>query len=336
MLVIRKALTKWRRRQLYLWLKYSIRNKSMTFFSVVNPRIETGGMFGERKTDIYDILDPNYIPTTFLFKSSLDQLSSEINKHGLGFPLIVKPNTGLGGTGVYKADTLEELKYFLSNIPNEELIIQEFITYKREFSILYYCLPKSHKTIAYSIIEKVYPIITGDGISTIKELIENLGNDRLRKDYIYKKLGKRLQEILPEGEEMVVDYMGNYVSGAEFLYHNVEIPDSLGQQIHDAITKTADIYFARLDVKADTVPELLKGKFLIIEVNGTKSEPLELYTPNVPEDHKHQTLNYHWEMLERISHEQMALGETPTSTFEALKSMFHLNKSLSTAKMKKG
>ena len=295
----------------------------MTFFTVANPKLEGGGMLGENKLDIHEILHPDFVPKTIPYDNSIKNIKNikkTLTDNRLKFPLIIKPNTGANGKGVYKADNISHLIFLLENIENQNLIIQEFIELEREFSIMYYCLPETNETIAYSVIEKIYPSIIGDGQSTIKDLIDNLSNDRLRMDFLDKKFEGRWEEVLPKGKKVIVDYIGNYLSGATFEYCDVDIPDSLGKTIYKAITETAAIYFGRLDVKANSIPELLAGNFQIIEVNGAKAEPLELYTPNISDKRKMEILRNHWKMLHIISKQQREKGYRPMSFMDGYRS----------------
>ena len=305
---IKRVTSPWRRYQFYLWLKYAIRNKSLTFFSVVNPNIPLGGMVSDRKSDINQLIASKYIPTTVVYDHQPNKIEATLEHHQLHFPMIVKPNVGVGGHGVSKIDTLEELKDFLSQTTIQDLILQNFIKYRREFSVLYYSFPKSNLQTVFSIVEKKYPFVTGDEQSTILELIENCSNHRIRKDYILKKFKNRLNEIPAKDEEIILDYIGNYVSGAEFVPHDIDIPDTFVGILHSFLTLKGEIHFARLDLKADSVEELIAGKFEIIEVNGAKSEPLEIYSDSVEKSRKKEILHFHWAQMEKIAREQNELG----------------------------
>ena len=89
-----------------------------------------------------------------------------------------------------------------------------------------------------------------------------------------------------------------------------------------------------MDVKANTIPELLDGHFQIIEINGTKAEPLELYIPEISEQEKWSVLRNHWHMMYIISQQQYELGFRPTSFFQSMKALFRYNKSLEANKLK--
>ncbi len=312
---------KWRRPQFYLFVWYSLRNRSIVFFTVVNPKLEGGGMFGESKLEIHEILHPDFIPKTIPYDNSIKDIEKILIENELKFPLILKPDTGANGKGVYKADNMKHLIFLMANIENQNLIIQEFIKLEREFSIMYYCFPETNEPIAYSIIEKKYPFIVGDGQSTISKLIDNLNNDRLRMDFLRKKFEDRWNEIPTKGEKIIVDFIGNYLSGATFELCTVDIPPSLGKAIHKAITETGDIYFGRLDVKANSISALINGDFQIIEINGAKAEPLELYTPSISDKRKMIVIRNHWKMLHIISKQQRKKGFRPMPYREAFRSL---------------
>lgn len=325
----KRVTSPWRLYQMLLWLKHAIRNRSLTFFSVVNPEIPFAGMLSDRKSDIYDIIDSRFVPNTIVYDGQIEGIEKALTSHDITFPLIVKPNTGIGGHGVYKADSMEELVNFLQNTTIKDLLIQNFIHLKKEFSIMYYCLPKSNEVVVFSVVEKGYPTIVGTGQATIEELIRDIGNERIRLEYVLNKFRDRLTEVPPQGEEIVVDYIGNFVSGAEFLPHHVNIPKDFGVTLYNALTKKGNIHFARLDVKADSVEELLDGKFEIIEVNGAKSEPLEIYSPSVESKRKREILKFHWKQMERIAREQAELGVQRESFRASLRSLRSIIRSLS-------
>lgn len=325
----KRVTSPWRLYQMLLWLKHAIRNRSLTFFSVVNPEIPFAGMLSDRKSDIYDIIDSRFVPNTMVYDGDLAGIAGALERYAITFPLIVKPNTGVGGNGVYKADTMAELVDFLRRTTIKDLLIQNFIHLRKEFSIMYYCLPKSNEVVVFSVVEKGYPTIVGDGKSTIEALIRNIGNERIRLGYVLDKFKAHLSEVPPAGEEIVVDYIGNFVSGAEFLPHHVNIPKDFGVTLYNALTKKGNIHFARLDVKADSVEELLEGKFEIIEVNGAKSEPLEIYSPSVESKRKREILKFHWMQMERIAREQAELGVQRESFRASLRSLRSIIRSLS-------
>ena len=57
----------------FYYLYLSIKAKSLFFFSASNPSIETGGMFFESKSKIFDILPKEYLPKTIKISDSDSQ-----------------------------------------------------------------------------------------------------------------------------------------------------------------------------------------------------------------------------------------------------------------------
>ena len=143
---------------MYHYLLNGARFRSMTFFSACNPAIDLGGMLYDRKTDIYNLLPQYFVPATTI-ETSRSAAQSFNEKNNLNFPLIVKPNVGLKGFKVYKIGSVEELNAFFeeNDVKQREWLLQEYIDYKKEFSVLFYRYPLEQQTGVSSFIEKSYP-----------------------------------------------------------------------------------------------------------------------------------------------------------------------------------
>jgi hypothetical protein len=151
----------------------AIRARSFFFFSASNPTIETGGMFFESKRKIFDLIPKEYYPATVYIDESENILSIErkIQDAGISFPLIAKPDKGGRGWCVKKINSINELADYKSKM-NVAFIIQAYIAYPLELSVFYYRNPASVKGIITSVTLKKMLSVTGDGHSTIDELIK--------------------------------------------------------------------------------------------------------------------------------------------------------------------
>ena len=78
----------------YGWL--AIRARSIFFFTASNPSIDFGGMFGEKKSEIFDIMPKKYLPITKLIQQG-DLKHAVLEGRGVGYPLIAKPDVGERG-----------------------------------------------------------------------------------------------------------------------------------------------------------------------------------------------------------------------------------------------
>ncbi len=276
----------------YYWL--SLKFRSFTFFTLANPRIKLGGMLDERKTDIYDLVPDRFLPKTILYDKDKTDLSK------LSFPIIAKPNIGFKGLNVSLIKNQKELGHYLSTHDSSESILQEYIDLEKEYAILFYCLPQSGKIGISSFVEKTFPHVIGDGISTIDTLI-----DRYKNPYLDKKSSKRnnrkcLSRVLPPGEKYVIGRIGNYSRGAKFVSLNYQIDDELVIAINKLRLQVEGIYFFRLDLKSNDISSIKAGNFKIIEINGAKGEPLHIYDKKIPWGQKIKDVRQHWSLMSRV------------------------------------
>ena len=126
----------------------AIKAKSFTFYTAANPGIFLGGLIGESKREILEKIDKQYLPITYYFKHSdtLQKVIETLEKNGLNYPIIVKPDIGERGDNVEKINTLNELKTYFTSHRQADFIIQEFIAEPIELGILYYKMPLTNET----------------------------------------------------------------------------------------------------------------------------------------------------------------------------------------------
>src|SRR5664279_3924913 len=82
------------------WVGYTIKSGSVWFFTASNPKLTFGGMEGEPKKEMYDLLPPELYPATFnvLPQDDFYELEQRLAQHQINYPLIVKPE--IGGQGI--------------------------------------------------------------------------------------------------------------------------------------------------------------------------------------------------------------------------------------------
>lgn len=286
---------------------YSFRFLSPTFFSATNPALEYGGMFDDKKSDVYRLVPEFFLPRMVLLTHVQDAIS-EIGKAGLSYPMIIKPDIGFKGFMVTKVDNENQLKSILPKYGNISILIQEFIDLEREFSILIYRYPKSGRIGVSSFIEKTFPTVTGDGQRTFEELIDNEENPFLKKDWIKKKYAIDLNVVLDKDEVRRIDDIGNYSRGAGFHSMNHLINESLELWACRFMTLIKGIDFCRVDLKSDSVEDLLSDKYLIVEVNGIKSEPLHTYDSRFSYFEIMKDVHTHWMIVKDIVKERLSMA----------------------------
>lgn len=132
--------------QVLIWLFFSIRARSFTFFSAVNPEINLGGLFNYSKWGILKYLPEEYLPKTILVNLPEENtvVSKEIDKI-INYPIVIKPDLGERGRGVAIIKNQIALKNSLELLPPGKYLIQEYIDYENEIGVMYVKLPGTKK-----------------------------------------------------------------------------------------------------------------------------------------------------------------------------------------------
>jgi len=261
---------------LYLALK----SRSFGFFSTVNPAIEGSGNGLESKYKTEQLVPKKYSPETIFIKKGLTirDILAEISTHTIQFPLIIKPDIGFRGLLVKKINSEKELHEYIKKYNSINLIIQEFIDYKNECGIFYHKIPGEKKGRITSITLKKYLTVTGNGTSSIVELIENDARAKIYVDLISELNKERLHFIPLQNEEIVLNIIGNHSKGAQFINGNHLINTELTNFIDNLSNCIKGWNYGRIDIKYNNFDELIKGEnFKIIEINGIISEPTHIY-----------------------------------------------------------
>ncbi len=265
----------------FYFIYLSIKARSLFFFSASNPSIETGGMFFESKWQIFKLIPKAYYPSTLYIseQTMLSCILENMLSAGIDFPIIAKPDRGERGWCVKKLHSPAELEAYNAQIPFP-FLIQSYVDYPLEFSILYSRNPNCTQGEIVSVTLKKLLSITGDGLSSMDELI--LRNNRAILQYAKLKHDKNLNlcHVLQPGEERLLVPYGNHALGAMFLNYNHIIDASL-LAVFDNISKHIEgFYYGRFDLRCSSIEDLKKGQNIsILELNGAGAEPSHIYDP---------------------------------------------------------
>ncbi len=285
------------------WLYQAVRAKSLTYFTAVNPGIEAGGFYGERKTEIMKYISPDYLAKTVFIHvdTKFETLSKLLIANSLAYPIIGKPNVGERGTAVAKIHSETELRAY-HEAANADYLIQEFVTYSIELGVLFSRLPNEKVGKVSSVTLKEFLSVTGDGKSTIEELILYSTRARFQLEVLQKKLGNGMQEILPLGENRLLEPIGNHCRGTKFINAN----HLINKQLHKVFTEVAEgfkgFFYGRFDMKVSNIEDLYLGKNIrIMELNGVSSDPGHIYDPTYYLWNAYRDLMWHWKRAADIS-----------------------------------
>lgn len=298
----------------------ALKHRSLTLFTAANPVMPAGGFIGESKIDILRGLSgtTEFVARATAIEAS-DSLEVRLNQarlfmthHGLDFPVVLKPDAGQRGWGVIVVRSDRELVEFLRSA-QFKTIIQEYVA-GLEFGVFYYRYPDSNRGCIFSITEKRFPTVTGDGKRSLEHLI--LGNTRAvcMAYFFLKKHANRLREVLGSGEELQLIELGTHCRGALFLDGCWGKTEAL-EQVIDSISKSYDgFYFGRFDIRVPSVEDFRKGRnFKIVELNGVTSEATHIYDPRNSLAEAYKVLFQQWRIAFEIGAQNRLRGAPPTS-----------------------
>ncbi|NOX46086.1 MAG: hypothetical protein GXO89_03815 [Chlorobi bacterium] len=310
------------------WVYLGIKARSVLFFSAANPAIESGGMLGESKFNILEMLPGEFKPKTiFIHKDySEGKILQLIKANGINFPLIAKPDIGERGWMVEKLDNPEQLKKYI-NDAYFHFIIQDFIAHPLEFAIMYYRYPEEGKGIVNSVTIKEFLSVTGDGKSTVKELLNKNPRAILQIPVLNDVLGSELNNVVKKGEKRELMPIGNHCRGTKFINGNHLIDTKLMEAFDDINKTTPGIFFCRYDLKCTSIEDLKNGKNIkIMEINGVGSEPAHIYDPGFKLMDAYKALFNQWKTIYEISRINRKKGITYMTVKEATQTIrFLLN-----------
>lgn len=262
----------------FLWIWYVLKFRSFSFFKYANPAIKNGGLYGDSKYEIYNLLPNALFPKTILVdkKKEIDLLKI-IAENQIDFPVYAKPDIGLRGIDVKKISSNIDLLDYCKNI-QKNFLIQESIAYPNEIGLFYCRMPNENSGKITGITLKKFLTIEGNGKDNIEELLKK--EPRFKMQIPKLKETINLSEILINGEKRCLVPYGNHNRGTAFFDGNNLITKKLEKTFDEILKPIEGFYFGRLDIRYNTFEELEQGiNFSIIELNGAKSEPTHIYDP---------------------------------------------------------
>lgn len=301
----------------FAWL--SLRARSLIFFSASNPGITMGGMFGESKYEVIKKIPPQYIPRTVLVSApaTKEEILDAIAKTGLRFPVIFKPDLGERGFMVTKIENETAIEGYLGRM-KFDFLIQELVDLPLEFGVFYTRFPSEKKGRVTSIVMKEMLTVTGNGKTTLQDLILLKDRAKLQWKNLRQIYRDRLSDVIPDGEKFELVSIGNHCLGTKFLDGNHLINDELSETF-DRISKQIDgFYFGRFDLRCTNIHDLYSGNIKVMELNGCGAEPAHIYQPGYSLRKAISILFTHWRNIFIIASENARRGVPYTPFKEAV------------------
>jgi hypothetical protein len=286
-----------------VWVWYIIRSRAIWFFTASNPKLTFGGMEGEPKKEMHDLLPPHLCPVFFNVQPSEDfsVISKKVKEKNIQFPLIVKPEVGGQGILFRKINNEAQLKNYHEQVP-VEYFVQEFIQYPIEVSLFYYRYPNNPEGVITGFLQKLPMQVTGDGIHTLKELIMMNSKSGKRIDELRLKHQHNFDKVLMADDKYMLSHAANHNRGARFIDLKNEIDESLVKILDEISLSINDFFYGRYDIMCNSIEELKQGKnFVILEYNGCGAEPNHFYDTGYTLMNAWKEILKHWKILYQIS-----------------------------------
>lgn len=158
-------------------------------------------------------------------------------------------------------------------------IIQEYVP-GAEFGVFYYRYPNASHGRIFSITEKRFPCVTGDGKSNLERLILDDARAVCIAPFYLSHLKSRLWEVPEPGESVQLVELGTHCRGAVFLDGSWVRTHAL-EAAFDRISQSYEgFYFGRYDIRTACVQDFQQGSnFKVLELNGVTSEATHIYDP---------------------------------------------------------
>ncbi len=286
----------------FVWLYYVIKARAFWFFSTVNPTLEFSGFEGENKKEMYHQLPEKYYPKTLFIEAgqNIKDVMQQISVAGFYYPFVVKPQVGMHGMMFRKIKNQEHLERYHEYI-SFDYIVQEFVDMPMEFSVFHVRYPGEANGKITGFILKDYLAVTGNGSSTLIELILRHPRACLREEEMRHKHAHYLNTVIADGEKYYLSIAGNHNRGTRFINLSKEIDEQLSN-VFDSISKeTGHFYFGRYDLKCTSVEDLKVGKNIaILEYNGAGAEPNHIYDCGMNYWDALKIINEHWKDMYKI------------------------------------
>lgn len=273
------------------WLWLSLRYRSLTLPSAANPAITAGGLVGEGKTEYFDSMGALALAATarhgsFIVDPARADSDSRacMEQAGIEFPIVAKPDIGWCGFGVCRLDSAAELAAYVAAFPaGERVVLQAYVPFDGEAGVFYMRQPGEAQGRLLGIALRFFPQVRGDGVSSIAELIardprlQRLGADGLHRATVSG------EQVPDAGQCVRLATIGSTRVGGLYRDGSALITPQLTAAIDVIARDMREFHFGRFDIRYASEAALQAGLgFLIVEVNGSGSEAIEAWDPDLP------------------------------------------------------
>lgn len=294
------------------WIAWqALRHGGLRTLAAANPGFEDGGFVGESKAAILATLPaPWTVPFALVpagaSETRVAAFDRAVADAGWTYPLILKPDVGQKGVGVRRVTSRDDAATYLAAEPGA-VIVQPYHPGPYEAGIFYVRRPDEARGRIFSVTDKQFPTLIGDGVSTLQALLR--AHPRLRLQvplFLQRHDGGR---VLADGERLALVTAGNHCQGAIFLDGRALITPALEARIDQIARAVPGFFIGRFDVRYASRAGFARGEDLaIVELNGVTSESTNIYDPAFGALAAWKTLATQWRLVFEIGAANRARG----------------------------
>lgn len=210
------------------------------------------------KFALYAVLNSEGIPVikyNILFRNEEGKLKHYFEEYNQN--VVLKPNNGTCGSNVMHICDYTELEKEYEKLISKcySVDICPFYEIENEYRVIY--LPnKQH------IYKKVKPIIIGDGVHTVKELLMQFNGEYFSKDSNLKNQKVSVDYIPKLGEKIEYEWRFNLSKGAK-IADVTDDEKAVLMELVNRIVKVINLKFVSIDIV-----KLSNNEFMVMEINS--------------------------------------------------------------------
>jgi hypothetical protein len=300
-------------------VRLAITHRGLATLSAANPGIPEGGFVGESKAAILAQLPQRWTLRSTVIgdggtEARLDDLRQLIEYGEYEFPLVLKPDAGQRGIGVRVVHSLGDAREYFAIQPGA-VVVQRFHPGPFEAGIFYFRRPGEGRGRIFSVTSKRFPVLTGDGRSTLEKLIWMHPRFRLQASIFLRRHAGEKDRVLAEGERFQLAIAGNHAQGTMFVDGAHLVTPELERRIDEIARQVPGFYIGRFDVRYADVEAFRRGEDLaIVELNGVTSEATHIYDPQLTLWNAWRVLCRQWTLVFEIGAANRERGHAAVAT----------------------
>jgi hypothetical protein len=234
----------------------------------------------------------------------------------ISYPFVLKPNIAQRGAGFKIVSRQSEVHKYLITVASD-VVLQRYVGAEKEVGIFYYRFPSWERGRIFSITEKIFPVIVGDGVRTFEELLHADNRASLIADTYISRFPKLRSRVLAADKQVRIVEAGNHCQGCIFRDGKGLITEALAEQIDRISCSIPGFFIGRYDIRYSSDEDIRCGRnFRIIELNGAASEATNIYDERNSLLNAYRTLFQQWDLVYAIGSANRKLGHRPASTRE--------------------